>query len=142
MEVVRRFLVFSILCLTISGCNQQKTSESIFVDGKAQCGADAIANRFIVKWLDGRITVENGSDKDSFLKEFVDPNLNRIELVEHDYQVRIQEGVRPAEIETAAVAVLSGSISMILSPPTIRASRVSRTTRDAAESTFPARSIP
>lgn len=104
MEVVRRCQVLFFFCFILTACSQDKTAESIFVDGKAQCGADAIANRFLVNWVDGRITVESGADKKTFLKEFVEPNLDKIALVEHDYTVRIDETVVSSDVQTSAVA--------------------------------------
>lgn len=105
MDVVRRILVFMFLCLTLSACSQNPTAEDVFVEGKSQCGAEAHADQFIVQWKDGRITAETAETKDAFLKDFVTPNLSKIEFAEYDYRVHIQDEILSAqELEPTAFA--------------------------------------
>jgi len=97
MDVVRRGLFLLFFLLTISACSENKTSESIFNSEKAQCGGRAVRNRFVVKWTDGRITKVRSADKETFLKEFVKPNLDKIEFAEHDYRVYTQDELQTVE---------------------------------------------
>ena len=105
MDVVRRFQVLLFLSLTLSACSQNKTAEDVFSKSNSSCGAEAIADQFIVQWKDGRITKEAATDKDSFLKEFVQPNLENIELAEHDYRIQLQDSIAISQnVEAAAFA--------------------------------------
>lgn len=99
MDVVRRGLFLLFFLLTVSACSENKTSETIFNNEKAQCGGRAFRNRFLVKWMDGRITKVRSADKETFLKEFVKPNLDKIEFAEHDYRVYIQDELQTADLE-------------------------------------------
>ncbi len=97
MDVVRRFQVLLFLSLTLSACSQNKTAEDVFAKSNTECGAEAIADQFIVQWKDGRITKELAADKDSFIKDFVAPNLKNIEMAEHDYRIHVQDEIVAAE---------------------------------------------
>lgn len=77
----------------LSGCEQSKTSSSVFPEnvgqGNSYCGSNRIiANKFIVSWEDGRITLESANDADSFVRDFIEPRLSEIRFVEHDKYVQ------------------------------------------------------
>lgn len=79
------------LLLALSACGNNV--ENVFENGNGLsstgCSGQAIPNRFIVEWLDGRITTESGENADSFKSEFVRPNLDRIKSVYHDRMIRL-----------------------------------------------------
>lgn len=105
MDVVRRGLFLSFFLLTVSACSENKTTETIFNSEKTGCGASAVRNHFIIKWVDGKISRIKSADKEAFLKEHVEPNLEKIEFAEYDYRVQIQDELHATELQpTAAFA--------------------------------------
>jgi subtilisin family serine protease len=75
----------------LAACGGAKTSESVFPNTSLSCGQGASQNRFIVKWEDGRYTIENANSADEFRSEFVEKNLALINHVDHDYIIQLSD---------------------------------------------------
>lgn len=95
MDVARfRFgVVITFGSLALSACSDPP-KQQVFVEpspAKAACLSAAMPTQFMVKWKDGTTTVEKSVDKETFLKEVVEPNSEDIEYAEHDYAVKLDE---------------------------------------------------
>ena len=82
-----RVFSFLLLALTAVGCSQTKTSETVFPKVSSQCEDSSIQGRYVVRWASGRVTLHKGGDRSEVLKNFVEKNLDRLELVEPDYRL-------------------------------------------------------
>lgn len=90
MKLVR-IVILVTTTVILAACGGAKTSESVFPNTSLSCGEGASQNRFIVKWEDGRYTVENANSADEFRTEFVEKNLALINHVDHDYIIQLSD---------------------------------------------------
>ncbi len=98
-------LHFTIIILSVSvlsSCGFNKSAHTVFIPptnkhGPQSCLNKAIKNRFIVKWTDGHISTVKAQDKKTFFKNFVEPNLDKIELAEYDYTVKINDFIKTTD---------------------------------------------
>lgn len=89
MDVARTFIVLLCSAGLLISCNKEEKSSVIFSKKSGFCMETAVKNRFIVLWKDGRITYETAKNKELFLKEFVQKNIENIKLVEYDYHIEL-----------------------------------------------------
>lgn len=87
MEVSKSLFAVALI-FALSACSNEKTVSSVFPEddalGSSACSGQAVENRFVVQWEDGSYSVESNVNKDSFVKEFVKPQLKKIRFVEFD----------------------------------------------------------
>ncbi len=79
---LRRLVFFPVLFLW--GCGQVDYGSAVFPETKGECIESALTNRFIVHWNDGRITVEKATDREAFVRDFLQTNAALIRRAEHD----------------------------------------------------------
>ncbi len=104
----------------LSACSQTTTGEVFpesdnFNSAASSCSGQAIPTRFIVQWKDGRFTSERAANKDEFIKNFVEPNLQDIAHVEYDRMMQFnhgQESRSPASLQSMAVANNWGALAI------------------------------
>src|SRR4051812_32476911 len=79
---------FTFILMT-TACSK-KSADSVYNDSfaSATCTGQAMENKFIVEWEDGRVTVEQGDDVETFKKTFVKENLENIRLFERDHMIQ------------------------------------------------------
>lgn len=87
-------LLFSFLLTT--SCASKKEPADIFSgppseSSSSSCQDRAIKNRFIIKWKDQTHSVIESTDKETFFKDFVQPQIDHIERAEYDYRVSIHD---------------------------------------------------
>lgn len=79
------------LCLGLVACSKPKSSGTVFPQAftdTSQCPTqNRILNRFLVNYEDGRFEIREAADVDTFLREFVEPQLSSLRLVEFDAHV-------------------------------------------------------
>jgi subtilisin family serine protease len=94
MDVVthRYGCVVIFFCAISVGCGQDV--ESSFVQAADSCQPTAITNQFIVKWVDGSITVEQGTDREQFIRDFMTPQIDKIQYAEYDQRVQLPPRLR------------------------------------------------
>lgn len=81
---------FAILAL--AGCEKKHPSiRKIFPQKDLPCVQKVIPNSFIVRWKNGNYTVEQGDTSEVFAAEFITPNYDQIDSVEHDQWVTLPE---------------------------------------------------
>lgn len=87
MEVSKSLFAVALI-FALSACSNEKTVSSVFPEddalGSSACSGQAVENRFVVQWEDGSYSVETNLNKDSFVEEFVKPQLKKIRFVEFD----------------------------------------------------------
>ena len=66
-------------------------SEKKFPVQQKGCAASAIPGEYLVRWSSGKITKEFGTDDESFRQGFVTQNLDTIEKVEPNRQIRLPQ---------------------------------------------------
>ncbi|MEN0057811.1 MAG: S8 family peptidase [Bdellovibrio sp.] len=91
---VRKSL-FAVACvLELAACSNSKSSSSVFPENGAldssACMGQAVKNKFIVQWEDGRFTVEAADNADEFTKSFIEPQLENIRHVEFDRVIQLE----------------------------------------------------
>ncbi|MEK2647252.1 S8 family peptidase [Bdellovibrio sp. BCCA] len=89
-------ILSAVACvLVLSSCGNKKSSSSVFPENGAldssACMGQAIQNKFIVQWEDGKFTVESAKDADEFTKKFIEPNLENIRYVEYDRRLQVEK---------------------------------------------------
>lgn len=86
-----KYTYLLIASLFFASCNNSKTNETVFPTQVAQsCIAATIKNQFVVGWEDGRYSIETAESEDSFRRNFVDKNLDKIKHVDRDIKIKIQ----------------------------------------------------
>lgn len=84
---VKAYLSVLGLSLILSSCSQN-TASTVFPEnsslGTSSCKAETIQNRFIVRWKDGSFSVHEDLNADEFTKNFINPNIDKINFVEFD----------------------------------------------------------
>ncbi len=84
------FFAFGFIFFLFS-CSNSKSSESVFpTQAYESCKALTIKNQFIVGWEDGTYSIEKDFDEDSFRKNFVNKNLEKIRHVDRDIRIQLK----------------------------------------------------
>lgn len=102
MDVDHRLLLATaaICSLCLTACSQQETASTVFPETLEACQTTAIKNRFVVKWKNGEVSTENGINREQFIKDFVQPHLKQIELVEQDQKIQIPSPSQPHQLRS------------------------------------------
>lgn len=92
---VQKILSAVVCILVLASCGNKSTS-TVFPENNgaldsAACSGQAIENKFIVQWEDGRFSVESAANADVFTKDFIEPQLNQIRHVDFDRQIQISK---------------------------------------------------
>lgn len=91
---VQRILSAVACVLVLSSCGNKKSTSSVFPENGAldssSCVGQAIQNKFIVQWEDGKFSVESAKDAEEFKKNFLEPQLEKIRFVEFDRHLQIE----------------------------------------------------
>lgn len=78
------------IVLVFLGCSkEERKADEVFPVTKAECSATAVENRFIVQWKDGSTSIEESTDRDTFINDVVEPNIEKIEFAENDQVIRL-----------------------------------------------------
>lgn len=87
-----QILLTVFILLSCAAC-AKRTSEDVFQERSQStpCTETKIAGQYLVKWEDGRISLEHGKNDDSFVKDFLEPNLEKIRRVEYNKTIRIRD---------------------------------------------------
>lgn len=93
MEVTRtsQFFLIATVIIFLSACGQTQTEE-VFPLESQSCLEQSIPHEYLVSWKTGELTVEQGEDRQSFINNFVSPNLDRIEHIESHKRIQIETG--------------------------------------------------
>lgn len=100
MEVQKLLFIFAIAAL-MQACSA-KTSTDVFnpsSQAASSCANARIPGQYLVRWEDGRVTLETGDSDESFIQGFIDPNLEKIRRVEHNLKIQVPVTV-PSEAAT------------------------------------------
>lgn len=89
MEVSSRFLAVLTLLVLSAACGLKKTEENILESVSSGCQGESIEGEYIVNWSDQHISFEKNPDLESFKQNFIKPNLDKIEYIERNRQIRI-----------------------------------------------------
>jgi subtilisin family serine protease len=105
MDIIRGFF-FAGLIIVFSSCSP-KTSSSVFPELGSQasnnCAGSFIRNSFVVTTVDGQLEFYDGPTVENFVKDFVEPNLDRIEKVEFNKLIQQPElQVQSAEVSSSS----------------------------------------
>lgn len=92
MDVRLQILALSIFSIALTGCSKQKTVDTVFPKVTEECQDSAIAERHVVRWITGEVTLlEQSGDREEIIAKFVKPNLKRLDFVEPDFKVSLPE---------------------------------------------------
>lgn len=81
-------LIFFLAVLAITtACSKTKNASDSFEKASAECLGEAIPNRFMVKYLDGRLEVVSASSKEQFIAGYLTEHLDEVEFAEHDFRI-------------------------------------------------------
>ncbi|MNJ91120.1 Major intracellular serine protease precursor [compost metagenome] len=93
MDVVKSLLAVALI-FALSACSNSKTANTVFPENGAldssACMGQAIENKFIVQWEDGRFSVESAKNAEEFKKNFIEPQLADIKFVEYDRKLELE----------------------------------------------------
>lgn len=92
---VSKSLIAVALIFVLSACSNTKSANTVFPESGAldssACMGQAIQNRFIVQWEDGKFTTESAVDAEDFKKNFIEPQIQDIKYVEYDRPLKLEE---------------------------------------------------
>ncbi len=101
-----RLTVCAFILVAIAGCDTPKNPSSVVVDDSSiaqkACVGTPIPNQFVVKWIDGSYTIEQGGTLEDFKKDFIAPNLQNIELVTENRKISLPEAPVQLGINSAS----------------------------------------
>lgn len=90
-----RFRGVMILGLIISSCAQEKSTSSVFPESQktssSACMGQAIENKYILHWEDGRFSVVENMQKEEFIKTVVEPQLDKLKHVDVDRKIMVRQ---------------------------------------------------
>ncbi|WP_413569110.1 S8 family peptidase [Bdellovibrio sp. HCB117] len=85
-------ILSAVVCIFVLASCGNKSPSTVFPENGAMdssaCTGQAIQNKFIVQWEDGKFTVEQAANADEFTKNFIEPQLEKIRYVEFDRQIQ------------------------------------------------------
>ena len=96
------------LFLFLCSCNQSKTVSNVFPESadlsSQKCLGQAVMNKYIVHWEDGRFSVVSGPGKEKFISDFLTPQLEKIKRVDFDRRIELQpQETNELRVEAAAL---------------------------------------
>lgn len=84
----------AVACVLVLSACGAKSASSVFPENGAldssACLGQAIQNKFIVEWEDGKFSVESAANADEFKKNFIEPKLEQIRYVEYDRRIQTE----------------------------------------------------
>lgn len=91
---VQKVLSAVACVLVLASCGNQKSTSSVFPENGAldsnACQGQALQNKFIVQWEDGKFSVETADNAETFTRDFISPRLEQIRFVEFDRQLHLE----------------------------------------------------
>lgn len=96
-----RLLFLMTILFTGAACSKVKDSETIFPKVSHECEDASIKGRYVVRWSNGLVTLHKGGDRQQVMQEFVEKNVETLDLVEPDYRVSTPETRSAGNIPTA-----------------------------------------
>lgn len=86
-------MVACAFILILSACSPGKSVNQVFDDNNKPMGlcGSAVKDEFLVQWENGHVEKIKWSDSESFKKEFVEPNLEKIKYVEYNRIIKLDD---------------------------------------------------
>lgn len=105
---VQKILLLPLTILSLAACSQ-KTSNDVFTERSLSnsCTNRKIEGQYLVRWEDGRLTLEKGGDTESFVRDFIEPNLENIRHVEFNKRIQVKQNYQEAAPDFEAQAASS-----------------------------------
>jgi subtilisin family serine protease len=101
---VKTLILF--LALGLSACSQGSSSYPLQDppggNDQLACPNALIKNRYIVQWNDGRYTIVNAENEESFKRNFIDPQLDKIKHIDRDMRIQVNPVVSSGDFESFA----------------------------------------
>lgn len=92
---VQRVLSAVACVFVLASCGNKKSSSSVFPESGAldsnACLGQAVQNKFIVQWEDGKFSVESAENAEIFTRDFIEPQLEKIRFVEFDRHLQLEK---------------------------------------------------
>lgn len=112
MDVIKSLSAVAFL-FALSACGN-KSVDTVFPEGEssqgsAACMGQAVQNKFIVQWEDGRFSVEESTNAETFKEQFLEPQLQSIKFVEFDRVIQTKR----SEPEVNALAATDWGQTMV-----------------------------
>ncbi|MFK8137445.1 MAG: S8 family peptidase [Bdellovibrionales bacterium] len=79
------------LLLFLVACSQNKSSETVFDRTRVSCSGGFVEGKFVVEYENGTIETIAANSEEELIEDFIEPNLERIKLVERDSIISIQQ---------------------------------------------------
>jgi subtilisin family serine protease len=123
-HLVRCALITATL-FTVACNKSSKTTESVFPENNKSevkvCGGDSpkskfIRNEFIVTWENGDISVETADNSDTFIKDFMTPQLEKIRHVEYNKTIHLLDSYDSVSVNSATEEVADKGPEQINAP--------------------------
>lgn len=112
MKIKMQFVLLVLGLATFTGCNNGKTTGTVFSEtAQASCVSNSLANRYVVQWEDGSITVEKtdpGTTDHDFRETFVKDNLALIKHVDRDYKIQLRPMAKSSDVQENATTLSWG----------------------------------
>lgn len=116
---VKKFSHFS-LCLVaicaLAACSQ-KSADTVFTERSltTTCTDKKIAGQYLVRWEDGHLSLEKSKSDESFVEDFLEPNLEKIRHVEYNKRIVLhpmetQSTQASSELESMASSSTWGQV--------------------------------
>lgn len=103
MKRIFKTLVLSITTAFLFSCGAQKTNETVFPNqASGACANQSIKNKFIVGWEDGSYSIEHAPSEESFRKNFISKNLEKIRHIDRDVRIQIRQMETPTMVREQA----------------------------------------
>jgi subtilisin family serine protease len=100
MKRIFTSLILSVGSLFLFSCGSQKTNESVFPNqASPACAQQSIKNKFVVGWEDGTYSLEQDTSEESFRKNFVSKNLDKIRHIDRDVRIQIRTLDTPSDVQ-------------------------------------------
>ncbi len=82
-------LCFLALSLALCACGEIDPSTSVFSQTSTNCAPNAIPHEYVARWKDGRVTKEKAGSDSDLVKNFVNPNYEKLLRVEPNMRFKI-----------------------------------------------------
>jgi subtilisin family serine protease len=97
-----RLILFMALPLLTAACNESAPVQTAtFPETTASCAATAVSNRFIIQWKDGTHSVVESNDRETFIRDYLEPLGDEVDFAEND-QVVVPPAPSPGDTVMAA----------------------------------------
>lgn len=91
MDVCKFRIILALPLTILISCAPKKSVDKIFPQEKPtpSCAADVVKNEYVVSWEDGHTSIESSSEKDHFIKNFIEPQIDKIKFVETNFKIKL-----------------------------------------------------